>query len=61
MNIPEYNYCYKCTEYENNDRLIGIYDKDKGEIFLCQECYELYISENWPICFVAGYEQEINA
>ena len=57
----ENDYCFRCLEYENCENLIGIHDRTKGELFICQECYELYISENWPICFIAGYEQEINA
>ncbi len=55
-----YDHCQECGEFVHSDSLVGIHDRKEGEIFICEDCTEIYLAENWPICFIAGYEININ-
>lgn len=55
-----YGYCKECSDTIDSDDLIGIHDRYQGEIHICNECFEIYKNETWPICFVAGHEIKIN-
>jgi hypothetical protein len=56
----EFYNCDYCGTATDINETVGIDDKSKSEIFLCKDCLKIYLSENWPICFIAGYEIEVN-
>jgi len=58
--MKKYELCPECGEVTLNDDFVCVDDKYVGCIYMCPECLEAYSEENWPICFVAGYEVEIN-
>lgn len=55
----ELNYCSNCNETCYDDEITGYHQRQGDDIYLCDECRETFEIENWPICYIFGYEREL--